>query len=418
MRYELTIGLRYLRAKRKERFISLITVISTLGVMVGVVTLNVVLAVMTGFEDDLRDRILGFNPQVVVQAEDGALADAGELTQKIRAVSGVVAAAPFATGQAMLSAQGNVTGAMVRGIGPDSRQVLDLEPRMKEGSLDQLGQLFDVPPDNGQSGPVQLPGIIIGKDISRHLGLLVGDAVAVISPLATPSAVGLVPRVKRFVVSGIFDSGMSEYDAALVYMDLPNAQRFFDLDGGVSGIEVRGRDIYDAKAVGQRIRAVLGDGFQVRDWMESNRNLFSALKLEKTVYFIVLLLIVLVAAFNIVATLTMVVMEKRKDVAILKSMGATGSSISRIFHYKGMIIGVLGTVFGNLVAFAACLLLQNYEVIPLPKDVFYVNTLPVKMRPEYFAVVTVASLLIVLLATIYPARQAARLTPVDVIRYE
>ncbi|MBI3785569.1 MAG: lipoprotein-releasing ABC transporter permease subunit [Deltaproteobacteria bacterium] len=418
MRYELLVGLRYLRAKRKERFISLITVISTLGVVVGVVTLNVVLAVMTGFEEDLRDRILGFNPQIVVEGDDGTLADPDQLTRTIRSIPGVVAAAPYASGQVMLSAEGNVTGAMVRGIGPEAREVLDVETHLREGSLDQLGKMFDAPASEGQTGPVKLPGIIIGKDISRQLGLLVGDPVTVISPLSMPSAVGLVPRVKRFAVVGIFDSGMSEYDAALVYMDLPSAQRFFDLDGKVNGIEVRSPEIYDAKQVGDRIRAALGKGFVVRDWMETNRNIFAALRMEKYVYFIVLLLIVLVAAFNIVATLIMVVMEKRKDVAILKSMGATSRSINRIFRYKGLIIGVLGTAVGNVVAFALCLVMQRYQVVPLPKDVFYVNTLPIKMQPEYFVMVTVASLLIVLLATIYPARQAARLTPVDVIRYE
>ncbi|HVM98002.1 MAG TPA: FtsX-like permease family protein, partial [Candidatus Acidoferrales bacterium] len=399
MRYELLIALRYLRAKRKERFISLITVISTLGVVVGVVTLNIVLAVMTGFEEDLRDRILGFNPQIVVEAEDGALANSDQLTQKISAVPGVTAAAPYTSGQVMLSAEGNVTGAMVRGIGPEARKVIDLEPRLREGSLDQLGKMFDVPAGEGQTGPVQLPGVIIGKDISRQLGVLVGDPVTLISPLSMPSAVGLVPRVKRFAVVGIFDSGMSEYDAALVYMDLANAQRFFDLDGKVNGIEVRGPDIYDAKVVGDRIRDALGNGYVVRDWMETNRNIFAALRLEKYVYFIVLLLIVLVAAFNIVATLVMVVMEKRKDIAILKSMGATSRSINRIFRYKGLTIGVLGTAAGNLIAFAACLLMQRYQVVPLPKDVFYVNSLPIKMHPEYFLMVTVASLLIVLLAS-------------------
>jgi lipoprotein-releasing system permease protein len=230
--------------------------------------------------------------------------------------------------------------------------------------------------------------------------------------------VGMVPRVKRFVVVGFFDSGMAEYDSTLVYMDLASAQKFFDLDSTVTGIEVRATDLYRANAVGDRIRALLGASFRVRDWMEINHNLFSALKLEKTVYFIVLLLIVLVAAFNIVATLIMVVMEKRKDIAILKSMGATRAGVRRIFIYKGMIIGTVGTLTGNLGGYLVCWLLKRYQFIELPKDVFYVNTLPVKMYPEYFAAVTAASLLICLLATVYPARQAARLAPVDVIRYE
>jgi lipoprotein-releasing system permease protein len=418
MRYELFIGLRYLRAKRKEAFISLITVISMLGVVIGVMTLNIVLSVMTGFEEDLRDRILGFNPQVIVLSFSGTVSDYPSVVQRIEKVSGVVAAAPFVYGQVMLSAQQNVTGAVVRGVLPKTDGVTDLQRHLKQGSVEALGRLHDVPLDDGKAGVVELPGIIVGKDVARQLGLLIGDPVNVISPIATPTAVGMVPRVKRFVVVGLFDSGMAEYDSSLVYMDLANAQKFFDLDDKVTGIEVRGTDLYRAKAIGDRIRAALGFPFRVRDWMEINHNLFSALQLEKTVYFIVLLLIVLVAAFNIVATLIMVVMEKRKDIAILKSMGATRSGVGRIFVFKGMIIGVIGTLLGNAGGYVACVLLKRYQFIELPKDVFYVNTVPVKMYPEYFLMVTAASLLICLLATVYPARQAARLAPVDVIRYE
>ncbi len=418
MRYELFIGLRYLRAKRKEAFISLITVISMLGVMIGVMTLNIVLAVMTGFEEDLRDRILGFNPQVVVLSFTGTISDYASVVQRIERVPGVVAAAPFVYGQVMLSAERNVTGAVVRGVSTGTEAVIDLQRHLKEGNLNELGKLHDVPLDEGRGGTIELPGLIVGKDVARQLGLLIGDPVSVISPVATPTAVGMVPRVKRFVVVGLFDSGMAEYDSSLVYMALPNAQKFFDLGDAATGIEVRVTDLYRAKEVGDRVREALGFPFRVRDWMEINHNLFSALKLEKTVYFIVLLLIVLVAAFNIVATLIMVVMEKRKDIAILKSMGATRAGVGRIFVFKGMIVGVVGTLIGNLGGYLACWLLKRYQFIELPKDVFYVNTLPVKMYPEYFAAVTLASLLICLLATVYPARQAARLAPVDVIRYE
>jgi lipoprotein-releasing system permease protein len=418
MRYELFIGLRYLRAKRKEAFISLITVISMLGVVIGVMTLTIVLAVMTGFEEDLRDRILGFNPQVIVLSFNGMIKDHAGVVTRIQGIPGVVAAAPFIYGQVMLSVQQNVTGAVVRGVVPASEGVIDIQRHLKEGRLEELGTLHDVPLDEGKGGVVELPGLIVGKDVARQLGLLVGDPVNVISPIATPTAVGMVPRVKRFVVVGLFDSGMAEYDSSLVYMDLANAQKFFDLDDAVTGIEVRVTDLYAAKDVGQRIGAALGFPYRVRDWMEINHNLFSALKLEKTVYFIVLLLIVLVAAFNIVATLIMVVMEKRKDIAILKSMGATRAGVGRIFVFKGMIIGIVGTLLGNVGGYLACWVLKRYQFIELPKDVFYVNTLPVKMYPEYFAAVTAASLLICLLATVYPARQAARLAPVDVIRYE
>jgi len=418
MRYELFIGLRYLRAKRKEAFISWITLISTLGVMIGVMTLTIVLAVMTGFEEDLRDRILGFNPHVVVLNASGEIGDSAGIVERIERLPGVVAAAPFVSGQVMLAAQQNVTGAAVRGVGRQSGKVLELDRHLKEGSLDELGKLHDVPLEDGRGATVELPGIIVGKEVARQLGLLVGDVASVISPVAMPTAVGMVPRIKRFVVVGFFDSGMAEYDSSLVYMDLANARKFFDLGSAVTGIEVRATDLYGATDVANRIRTLLGSSFRVRDWMEINHNLFSALKLEKTTYFVVLLLIILVAAFNIVATLIMVVMEKRKDIATLKSMGATRAGVGRIFIYKGMIVGVAGTLIGNLGGYVVCWLLKRYELIELPKDVFYVNTLPVKIYPEYFAVVTAASLLICLLATFYPARQAARLAPVDVFRYE
>jgi lipoprotein-releasing system permease protein len=417
MRYELFIGLRYLRAKRKEAFISLITLISVLGVVIGVMTLNIVLAVMTGFEEDLRDRILGFTPHVEVLGASGTMPDEAGVVRQIEAVPGVVAAAPFVTGQAMLAAPPHVTGAVVRGITP-AGGVIDRERYLKQGDIEALGRLHDVPLDEGRGGTVELPGLIVGKDIARQLGLLVGDPVTVVSPLATPTIAGLVPRVKRFVVVGIFDSGMAEYDSALVYMDLASAQAFFDLAGAVSGIEIRGTDLYAAKELARHIERALGPGFRVRDWMDTNENLFSAAKLGKTVYFIVLLLIVLVAAFNIVSTLIMVVMEKRKDIAVLKSMGAPRAAVGRIFIFKGMIIGVAGTLIGSLGGYAGAALLRRYHFIELPKDVFGIDTVPVKLYPEYFLVVTAATLVICLLASVYPARQAARLAPVDVIRYE
>jgi lipoprotein-releasing system permease protein len=227
-----------------------------------------------------------------------------------------------------------------------------------------------------------------------------------------------VPRIRNFVVVGEFDSGMPEYDAGLAYVSLADAQQLYEMGEAVTGIEVKVADIYHADAIAEHIGAALGAGYRVRDWKEANHNLFSALTLQKSVYFIVLLLIILVAAFTVLATLIMVVMEKRKDIAILKSMGAPRAAIGRVFVFKGLVIGAVGTVAGNLGGFGGCWLLQHYHFIQLPKQVFFVDTVPVQMSAQYFIAVTVAALGLCLLATLYPARQAARLAPVDVIRYE
>jgi lipoprotein-releasing system permease protein len=431
MAYELMVGMRYLRAKRKEAFISLITVISIVGVMIGVMTLNIVLAVMTGFEEDLRDRILGFNPHIMVVSYAGVIKQADEVVGEVRATDGVVAAAPMVYGQAMLSTGHGVSGVIARGIGPaDADTVVDLRRHLTTGTVEGLGAPFEVPvgtgdgaagPDHGgKAAPrtVELSGIILGGELAKQLGLDVGDPVSLVSPLGTPSPVGMVPKVKRFAVAGTFDSGMFEYDASLIYMSLADAQHFFGLGDGITGVEVRVADIYGAQQVARRIEHTLGTPYRARDWMEVNRNLFLAFRLEKAVYFIVLTLIVLVAAFNIVATLIMVVMEKRKDIAILKSMGATNRSIARIFMLKGLIVGVVGTLLGVAGGYAGCWLLARYQFIELPKDVFYVSTLPVRVYGENFAMVALVSVVICLLATIYPARQAAGLAPVEVIRYE
>lgn len=417
MRYELFISLRYLRAKRKEAFISLITVFSTLGVAIGVMVLNIVLSVMTGFEEDLRDRILGFNPHILVTSFGGTVKDYPALMEQLQDVPGVVRAVPFVYGQVMLSTGQSVSGVLVRGVLPYKGATAELEEQLEGGSIEQLAERHAVPIDEGRSGTVELPGIILGKELATQLDVGIGDPITLISPIGTPSAVGLVPHVKRFVVVALFNSGMTEYDTGLVYVGLTDAQRFFRLEDTVTGLEVRVSDMYQADRLANRIGDMLGFPFRVRDWMEMNHNLFSALKLEKTVYFIVLLLIILVAAFNIVATLIMVVMEKRKDIAILKSMGASPAGIGRIFVLKGLIIGLVGTLLGSIGGYAGCIAVSKYP-IPLPQGVFYVSTVPVKMYGEYFALVGFASLFICLVATIYPSRQAARLAPVDVIRYE
>jgi lipoprotein-releasing system permease protein len=416
MKYELFIGLRYLRARRREGFISLITVISVLGVMIGVMTLNVVMAVMTGFEETLRDRLLGINAHVALVKSGDQLRDYEKLVEQVRQAKGVVAASPTIYGQVMLTSGPRVSGVVVRGIDPDRvNQVVDIERYIKEGSLQSLKQ--QQPVRTGER-TVLLPGVIIGARLANQLGVFPGSPLQVVSPLGSPTAIGVIPKVRRFMVVGIFDSGMSEIDSTLIYMNLADAQKFFELGDAVTNIEIRVQDVYRAQGVAQDIQRRLGFPYLTEDWSRLWPNLFSALRLEKTVYFLVLLLMVLIGAFNIISTLIMVVMEKRKDIAILQSMGATRESIRRIFLIKGCVIGIVGTFLGVLLGLAISVLIQEYRFIELPKDVFLISTVPVRIYLSNFTLVAFASLLVCLVASIYPARQAAKLDPVEIIRYE
>jgi lipoprotein-releasing system permease protein len=414
--YELFIGLRYLRARRRETFISLITVISILGVMIGVMTLNVVMAVMTGFEETLRDRLLGINAHVSLVKSGDQIRDYERLLAAVDGVSGVVAASPSIYGQVMLTAGPRVAGVVVRGVDPDRvNRVVDIEKYIKEGSLSSLKQPQSL---RVEDRTVLLPGLILGTRLANQLGVFPGTPVQVVSPLGSPTAIGVIPKVRRFMVAGIFNSGMSEIDTTLVYMNLADAQRFFELEGAVTNIEIRVRDVYRASAVADELQRKLGFPYFAEDWSRLWPNLFSALKLEKTVYFLVLLLMVLIGAFNIISTLIMVVMEKRKDIAILRSMGATRRSIRKIFLIKGFVIGFVGTVLGVLLGLAICVLIQKYQFIELPKDVFLISTVPVRIYLSNFLLVGFASLMVCVLASLYPARQAAQLDPVEIIRYE
>ena len=414
MRYELFVGLRYLRSRRSERFISLLTVISILGVMIAVVTLNLAVAVMTGFEEVFRDRLLSLNAHVVLVKPASYLTGYDELASRLEKRDDVTMAAPALTGQIILTSKSRVSGAIVRGIDPD-RAPADLERFLQQGRMSDLKTLTPVVV-NGRD--LRLPGIIIGDRLADQLRVRQGDALQAVSPIGSPTAVGLIPRIKRFAVVGIFDSGMREYDAGLVFLNLPDVQGFFGFGKVATSIEITVDDVGKAQGIAEEIQSAVGRRYLVEDWSRLWPNLFAALRLEKTVYFLVLLLMVLIAAFNIISTLIMVVMEKRKDIAVLRSMGASRGSIRMIFLLKGWIIGAIGTLSGVVLGYVLAVLLQRYQFIELPEDVFPVSTVPVSISPLYFGVVALASLAICCLASIYPARQAARLHPVDVIRYE
>ncbi len=414
MSYELFIGLRYLKAKRKQTFVSLITLISIAGVMVGVTALIVVIAVMNGFKEDLQDKILGVTSHVVISRFDGNISKYLEVRKKVEEVSGVNAATPFIYTQVMISSRKAISGAVLRGIEPQTAsKVINLQKNLRAGSLKELEA------ENKPEGMRATPGIILGNELARNIGASRGEPVTVISPLGRLTPLGRVPRSQTFRVAGIFDSGMYEYDSTIAYVSLWAAQRFLGIGDRVTGIEVRVDDIYEADRVARAIgKALDGYPYWSRDWMRMNKNLFSALKLEKIVMFIILTLIIVVAAFNIVGTLTMVVMEKTRDIAILKSMGATRRSIMKIFLIEGAVIGLVGTLLGLLGGYTLCTLLATYKFIELPSDVYYISTLPVKMNPLDVALIALAAIVITLAASVYPAWQASRFDPAEAIRYE
>jgi lipoprotein-releasing system permease protein len=419
--WELLVGLRYLRSRRRHVPLSLISAISLAGVTIGVATLLIVLGVMTGMEHDLRDKILGFNPHITVTSFSGPLEEWKDAVGRVRGVDGVVAAGPVVYGQAMIALGRSVSGVVVRAIDPSAGDVVvPVGRHMLRGSLEALAhaQQVTLPPEEG-GGHVELGPLLIGKELARQLGVTVGDTVNVISPLGTPGPAGMVPRIKRFVVVGVFDSGMYDYDMTLAYMALGDAQKFFDLHADVSALEVKVADVYAASTIARQVEQTLGGfPYRARDWTEANRNIFSALKLQTVVSGIVLCLIVVVAAFNILATLTMVVKEKRRDIAILKSMGSSSGAIARLFVLQGAIIGVSGTLAGEVLGLLGCWVLRTYQFVELPKDVFLFDALPVDVSPVNFVIVGAVSIAICVVAALSPARRAASLVPVEVIRYE
>ena len=407
--YELFISLRYLKAKRKQAFISVISFISIGGVAISVMALIIVLGVMTGFSDDLRNKILGAKSHLVISEHGAGITNYREIIKEVESIEGVVSATPSIYSQIMLASASNALGVVLKGIEVDTApNVTNLASIITEGKLTDLKE-------KTSSG---LPGILLGKELAMILGVFCNDEIKLISPFGTMTPAGMAPRSKKFKVVGIFDSGMYEYDSQLAYISLDNAQQFLNKPDAATGIEVKIKEIYEVKQISKRIEEKLGISYRVRDWMEMHKNLYAALKLEKMAMFIILMLMIIVAAFNIVGTLIMVVDDKNKDIAILKSMGARSLSIMKIFILEGLIIGLTGTSMGIAGGFLLAVLQNTYQIIALPPDVYYISHLLIKITLRDLILVTVSAISISLLATIYPSWQASKLDPAEILRYE
>jgi len=413
MSFETFVGRRYLRAKQKQAFISLITILSIAGVALGVMALIVVIAVMTGFEADLKTRILGGQPQVMIMRHGGpgSFTNYREILQKVDKTPGVEAATPFIYAQIMLKSKNGAAGAVLRGVAPESAGLV-----MKTLQNINLPSATEVNASQNSVRPT--PGIVLGRELANNLGVVEGDPIYLISPRGMISPIGHVPTMRQFKVTGFFESGMYDYDQTFAYINIRDAQKILRLGDSVTGLDIRVTDLYEARNVAKKISGELGFPYWARDWMQMNRNLFKALKLERRVMFIILTLIILVAAFNIASSLIMMVMGKTRDIAILKAMGATERSVKKIFILNGMVIGALGTLIGVGLGLAVCTVLKHYNIHELAGDIYYFTTrLPVKLEFYDVASIIAAALLICFFATLYPARQAAKLKPVEAIRY-
>jgi lipoprotein-releasing system permease protein len=379
--------------------------------------------IMTGFKEDIQAKILGTTAHIIVQdrIKDG-MSDYDPVTKQVVTVPGVVAATPFVLKQVLLTTQTGVQGIVIRGIDPQREgTVTELAKNLSTGQLADLSRPVKVkqsPIDDPTSPAVETekPGIILGKELALRLGVFVGDTVNVVSPVGPISAIGMVPKIRTFALVALFQSGMYEYDSSLAYIDLAEAQKFFSMGQTVTGIEIKVTDVFRAAETARSVEQSLGFAYGARDWMQMNRNLFSALKLEKTMMFLLLVLITIVASFNIVSTLTMIVTEKQKEIAILKAMGATRKSIRRIFMLNGLIIGLSGTAIGIPLGYAFLWLIQTFWTFD--PTVYYISRIPVHVQAMDVFLVAGSAIVISFVATVYPSLQAAKLEPVAALRYE
>jgi lipoprotein-releasing system permease protein len=406
MSFELFVARRYLTARRKQAFISVITLISAAGIAIGVAALVIAIALITGFQGDVQEKILGATSHVMVSDLGGrGLEGYDEMAGKILALPGVESVSPVVYNTVLITGIGDTSGALVKGI--------DFE-RERPGSpwLQRL-EAGEIPKAGGGRD-----GLLLGRELALRIGAQVGDVVRVITASSTLGPTGLLPKRKTFEVAGIFNTGLYEFDSATALVAIGVAQKLFGLEGRASYIQVKLADIFAAPAIGERIKEVLPPVVYITTWMELNKSLFSALKLEKNIMFLTITLIVIVAALNIIATLILMVMEKTRDIGILMAIGATPQMINRIFFFQGALIGVIGTALGVALGLGWCWVANAFELIKIPVDIYQISHVPFRMRPFDLAVIVGVTLLITFVSTLFPARRAAKIDPVVALKYE
>jgi len=436
MRFEFFVGLRYLWNTRRTRFLSLITVISVLGITIGVASLVTVQSIMDGLQNQMKRSILGSKAHALVSTAEGTVADWMPVADTLRAVPGVAGVTPMVTTEVIIAANEDVLGGIASGVDvatvgsvillPDQMAAeksdikclagfVNCPELLKRRTVDPRTAFYeDFIPERDRN----LPPIVIGKEMARFFSLKAGDVMTVISPTGGGMGpTGPLPLSKNFRAAGTFFTGMYEYDLNYVYLNLTDAQDFFSMKGSITALALKFDDLYDVDRMADKIRAAAGAGYTLKTWKEMNKNIFNALKMEKIVMFLILGFIVLVASFNIVATLLMMVLGKTREIAILKAMGASNRAIMTLFVFDGFILGLVGTILGLALGFGACVWLDGLE-LSFAQDVYYLTTLPVEMSAGLFALCAVAALIVSFAATLYPSRYAARIRPAEGLRYE